>query len=375
MTETVKQAASSTLATAVEVPPKVAISRHGAMVAFTFNRPSALNAFDDEMRRTIADEMPRIARNPDIYVVVLRSSNPKAFCAGGDVRAIVAAAATDMALARAYFAGEYSLDWLLDCFSKPSVSFIDGLCMGSGAGLTLFNTHRVAGEGYKFAMPETAIGLFPDVGVAHVLAKLPWPIGLYLGLTGRAIGRSDGHWLELATHCIAAREFQGIMDKISDCQPIDPILDGLHDPQAPGPLQQDKPMIEDLFAADTLAQILQRLERATGAGADFAKATLADLRKRSPLSLAITDGHIRSARTMDLRETLIQDYRMGVRCLAAQDFREGVRAALIDKDGAPRWQHARVEDITEAELASYFAPLDDGELVLATRSEMQSLRI
>jgi enoyl-CoA hydratase len=375
MTEIVKQAASSILATAAEAAPKVGISRHGAMVALTLNRPTALNAFDDDMRRLIADEIPRIARNPDIYVMVLRSASPKAFCAGGDVRAIVAAAAKDMALAQSYFAGEYSLDWLLDCFSKPSVSFIDGLCMGSGAGLTLFNTHRVAGEGYKFAMPETAIGLFPDVGVAHVLSKLPWPIGLYLGLAGRSVGRDDGHWLGLATHCIAAREFQGIMDKFSDSEPIDPILDDLHEPQSPGPLQQDKVMIEDMFSAATLREILQRLERANGAGAAFAKATLADLRKRSPLSLAITDRHIRSARTMGLRETLIQDYRLGVRCLAGQDFREGVRAALIDKDGAPRWQHARVEDVTEAEIASYFAPVEGGDLVLATRSEMQAVRV
>jgi enoyl-CoA hydratase len=358
--------------------PKVVVSRQGAIVALTLNRPQALNAFDDEMRQVFADEIQRAGRNPDIYAVILKSASPKAFCAGGDVRAIVATAARDMALARSYFAGEYSLNWQLDCFSKPVISFINGICMGSGAGLTLFNTHRVAGEGYKFAMPETAIGLFPDVGVAHPLAHLPWPLGLYLGLTGRVIDRADAHWLGLATHCISAAHFPDIMAKVSDSQPIDPILDGLHETQSGGSLQRDKTMIDDLFSPLSLQDILDGLERASGASAEFARATLSDLRKRSPLALAITDKHIRGARTMDLRETLIQDYRLGTRCLAGSDFKEGVRAALIDKDGAPRWQHANVEAVTEDEVASYFAPLGGplgGEdLSLRLRADMQGTR-
>ncbi|NOT72354.1 MAG: enoyl-CoA hydratase/isomerase family protein [Hyphomicrobium sp.] len=368
MSESVKPAPAA-------AEPKVIVSRHGAVAMLTLNRPQALNAFDDEMRQVFAAEIPKIARNPDVYVVVLNSASPKAFSAGGDVRAIIKAATTDKAAAKAYFAGEYALNWLLDCFSKPTVSLIDGLCMGSGAGLTLYNTHRVAGENYKFAMPETAIGLFPDVGVAHPLARLAWPMGLYLGLTGRAIGRADGHWLGLATHCIAGAKFQSIVDSLGDAQPIDALLDDLHEAQQPGPLQGDALMIEDLFSGATLADIMGRLQRATGASEAFAKATYSDLIKRSPLSLAITDRHIRSCRNLDLRETLIQDYRLGVRCIEGVDFAEGVRAALIDKDGAPKWQHARIEDVTEDEVAAYFAPLGDGDLKLLTRSEMQSARV
>ena len=356
------------------VVPKVDFSRRGAMVVMTLNRPLVLNAFDDGMRRAVADELARSARNPDIYVVALTSANAKAFCAGGDVRAITAMAQRDMALARSFFAGEYSLNWALDCFSKPSVSFIDGICMGSGAGLTLSNTHRVAGEGYKFAMPETAIGLFPDVGVAHMLAKLPWPLGLYLGLTGRAIGRGDAQWLGLATHCIGRAKFADIMGEFADCQPIDPVLDALHEPQPTGPLQNDQALIEALFSAPTIWDIMQGLEKATGAREAFAKAALSDLRKRSPLSLALTDRHIRAVRSMDLRETLIQDYRLGVRCLEGKDFYEGVRAALIDKDGAPRWAHASVEAVTEDEVASYFTPLGNDDLNLPTRVAMQGVK-
>jgi enoyl-CoA hydratase len=356
-------------------PPKVEATRHGAVITITLNRPEALNAFDDEMRQIFAAEIPKIARNPDIYVVVLNSASLKAFSAGGDVRALVKTAAANRALADQYFAGEYRLNWLLECFSKPTVSLINGLCMGSGAGLSCFNTHRVAGEGYKFAMPETAIGLFPDVGVAHVLAKLPWPIGLYLGLTGRIVGQADAHWLGLATHCITAAHHAEIIEQLSQAEPIDPLLDRLHVVPATGPLEGEWAIIADLFSGASLMEILQQLSAAKGASEDFAQAALADLRKRSPISLAITDRHIRSARQLDLRQTLIQDYRLAMRCLDAPDFAEGVRAALIDKDGNPRWQHSAVEDITIDEVARYFEPLTGDDLELATREQMQSARV
>ena len=205
--------------------PEIHVRRQGALVEFALNRPKVLNALNDGMRRVLAQDLPDIARNPDVYVVVLTSTAAKAFCAGGDVKAVLAEARRDIKSAKAFFAAEYSLNWLLECFSKPTVSLADGLCMGSGVGLSVYNTHRVAAENYKFAMPETAIGLFPDVGAAHVLARLPWPLGLYLGLTGRAIDRADAYWLELVTHCIPADHFSGILAALSDAQPIDPLLD------------------------------------------------------------------------------------------------------------------------------------------------------
>ena len=354
---------------------KIEFRRTGALAEFILNRPHALNAFDDDMRRILADEITRIARNADVYIVALTSASAKAFCAGGDVRRHVSEAKTDPAKVKRWFAAEYELNWQLDCFSKPSVSLIDGLCMGSGAGLTCYNTHRVAGEGYKWAMPETAIGLFPDVGVAHVLGRMPWGIGLYLGLTGEAIGRADAHWLKLTTHCISRAQFPRVLTALADCQPVDPLLDGLHERQSEGPLQASAAMIEDLFTGDTLAEIVERLRRASGASADFARQTLGMLNKRSPISLAITDAHIRAARTLDLRQTLIQDYRLAVRCLEGSDFFEGVRAALIDKDHAPKWRPSRLEDVSTAMRDAYFEPLGAGDLALPTRSEMQAARV
>lgn len=355
--------------------PWVLVERHGALSSFVLNRPQSLNAFDDDMRAVIADEIPRIARNPDIYIVSLSSSSPKAFCAGGDVRALAIAAKTDLNGVKARFGREYQLNWLLECFSKPVVSFIDGICMGSGAGLSLYNTHRVAGENYKFAMPETAIGLFPDVGVAHVLAKLPWPVGLYLGLTGRVVDRADALWLGLATHCISSQHFMSVQQSLADAQPVDPLLDRLHQNQEPGPLQKELPFIRDYFSYNSLPEIFAHLERANGASREWARQTLNNLQSRSPMSLAITDRHIRLAGKIELRQTLIQDFRLASRCLDASDFQEGVRAALIDKDGKPLWKPATLAELSETGVESYFEPLGDMDLKLATREEMQAMRV
>jgi enoyl-CoA hydratase len=355
--------------------PKILFERSRALQAFRLTRPRALNAFDDGMCRILREELPRVARNPDIYITALLSSSPRAFCAGGDVLALTDAANGDVETAKTYLRNEYSLNWLLECFSKPMVSLVDGLCMGSGAGLTAYNTHRVAGENYKWAMPEVKIGLFPDVGVVHRLARLPWPIGRYLGLTGRTIERDDAQWLGLVTHCIASSRFDEILTKLADAEPVDPLLDELNEIQDDGALKKDAGLIQDHFSYSTLGEIFQSLAKADASGSEWARETLLDLRKSSPVSLAITDQHIRNARALDIRETLIEDYRLAVRCLEAHDFFEGVRAALRDKDGAPHWRPARFEDITPDIIAAYFAPLDGQDLILPSRTEMQAARV
>lgn len=369
------QQASTTTTQSSTQDAKIIAERTQALRTFVLNRPQALNAFDDEMCGVLSTALPVIARDPDTYIVALVSSSPKAFCAGGDVLALTAEAKRDIESAKAIMRREYALDWLLECFSKPCVSFIDGVCMGSGVGLTAYNTHRVAGETYKWAMPEVKIGLFPDVGVAKVLARLPWPIGLYLGLTGRPIRRDDAHWLGLVTHCIAASEFPGIRAKLADAIPVDPLLDDLHEPQSEGAVQKDLSLIRDHFSQSSLAKIIKSLSEAESSGCEWSRNTLAGLRKSSPISLAITDRHIRNALTLDIRQTLIEDYRLAIRCFEGTDFAEGVRALLRDKDGAPSWSPAQFEDITTDMVEKYFAPLPDGELELPLRSEMQAARV
>lgn len=353
---------------------QIRIVTRGAAATVTLDRPRALNAITVGMRAQLVDALPGFARDPMIYCVVMRSEHPRAFSAGGDVRELTAWSKTDAERARRAFADEYRLNWALDCFTKPTVSLIDGIVMGSGVGMTLYGTHRVAGEGYRFAMPETAIGLFPDVGVAYTFARMPDAIGLYLGLTGRQIGRGDAFHLGLATHCIAAAEFPAIEEALSRAEPVDQVLDARHVDPSPGETLARREVIRRCFSADSVSGIMQRLEAEQGAERDWTAAVRDELLTRSPTSLALTFRHIRSAASRDLRATLEIDYRLACRCLDAHDFAEGVRAMLVDKNGAPRWQPAEIPAVTNAMIDAYFAPLDAGGLNLPTRAEMQSMR-
>jgi enoyl-CoA hydratase len=350
------------------------VTSEGALVLVTLDRPRALNALTRAMRNGFGDVLTRASRDPNTYCVVVQSASPKAFSAGSDVREIVTTARADPGTARLMFAEEYARNWHCECFSKPTISLIDGVVMGGGVGISLYGTHRVAGEGYMFSMPETGIGLFPDVGTCHAFARMPGHIGAYLGLTGRTIGRADAFVLGLVTHCIAALQFDEIKALLSQAEPVDTLLDDRHAAPGEGELAAHHETIAHCFGAGTVEEIISRLRAVSGADKVWALAVASELLGRSPLSLKITLRHIREAVTLDLRETLHRDYRLGCHCLDAADFTEGVRAVLIDKDGAPKWNPARVEDVTPAMVEAYFAPRAEGEPILPTRVDMQAAR-
>lgn len=354
---------------------EILIETRGSCGVVTLNRPRALNALTIAMRRQLAEALPRFAREPQTYCVIMQSASEKAFSAGGDVREIVRLAAQDVGAARQAFKDEYALNWLHECFSKPTISLIDGAVMGSGVGISLFGTHRVAGERYKFAMPETAIGLFPDVGVAWTLSRMPNHIGMYLGLTGRTIGAADAFALGLLTHCIPAARFEEIKAALADTWPVDPLLDERHVDPGPGELADVEAVIAKCFSAPTVEEIIARLQAVEGDEHEWAVGVIADLNARAPLSLKVTHRHIRDARALDLRQTLSIDYRLACRFLEGNDFREGVRAVLIDKDGNPRWNPHTLKDVSTDMVDDYFAPMGAEELVLPTRPEMQAARV
>ncbi|HEU0160491.1 MAG TPA: enoyl-CoA hydratase/isomerase family protein [Hyphomicrobiaceae bacterium] len=351
------------------------IAQQGAAGRITLNRPVRRNALSTAMRAAIAAALPGWVRDPNIYGVVVASAAPGVFCAGGDLRELIDWGRNAKAEARSSLAAEYALNWRLECFTKPTVSLIDGLVVGSGVGLSLYGTHRVAGENYRFAMPETHIGLFPDDGVCHAFARMPDHLGTFLALTGRAIGPADAYPLGLATHVIPAADFGAIAAAMAEAEPVDQVLDSRHQPPRPGELTEGvREVVARCFAADTVEEIIARLQSHGGPRQDWAQAVAGELTRRSPTSLKLTHRHLIQARGLDLRATLVQDYRIAHQCLEGEDLYEGVRAVVIDKDGAPRWRPGRLADVTEALLAPYFAAPVGGDLALASRAEMQALQ-
>ena len=345
-----------------------------ATVIITLDRAAKLNAIDSGMKAALASAIPTIARDPQVYGVILSAAPCRMFSAGGDIREYYELASRDPTLAAAECAREYSLVWLLDCFSKPTLALIDGAIVGTAAGYAQAVTHRIAGAGYRFQMPETAIGFFPDNGVCWLLARLPRNIGIYLGLTGAAVDRADAYRLGLITHCIDARHFDSIVDGVAAADPIDPIVDGLHEEPGPAPIDRVADVIERSFAARTVGEILRRLEEETS-NRDWCDATAATLMARSPLALEVTLEHLRRARHLDLRQTLMVDYRLAVRLVGGNDFFEGVRTRLIAKEGTPRWRPPTLDDVEPAMVARYFDPMPGMEMQLPTRSEMLGARV
>lgn len=355
-----------------EAAADIMIGADHAAAFVTLNRPQALNALTTAMRAAMARAFPRWARDPEIYAVVVSSASERAFCAGGDVREITEWAKNRKADAVKSLAEEYALTWQLECFFKPTVSLIDGVAMGSGVGISLYGTHRVAGERYRFAMPETGIGLFPDDGVSWAFARMPDAIGMYLALTGRPIGRADAYRLGLVTHCIPADRFGEIRAGLAAADTVDPLLDHRHQDPGPGELEALRPAIARCFSDNTVEGIVDRLRSERGASATWAQGVVEDLAARSPTSLKITHRHVQLARNLDLRATLIQDFRLACRCLEGEDLYEGVRALLIDRDRKPRWQPGRLQDVSGAMVEAYFAPLGAKELALPSRAKMQA---
>ena len=344
------------------------VERDRALVKLLLNRPKALNALNGPMKSAFVNALANVAQGPEIYAIAIGSTDARAFCAGGDIREIASTAKQDMSAAKRLLADEYTLNWQFECFDKPSVALMDGMVMGSGAGISQYATHRVAGENYLFAMPETAVGFFPDVGIAKTLADLPDNVGIYLALTGRSIDRNDAYALGLVTHCIAAQSFDEICDGLADAQPIDPLIETRHVPPGSAAIDAHRATIAATFDAPTVEAIIDNLERVgkdIEGSPDWARGVLDDLAQRAPLSLKVSQRHVRECRTKDLRETLITDFRLGCRFLEGQDFYEGVRAVLIDKDNQPRWQPSSLDEAKDNDVAAYFAPMGDDELELA----------
>jgi enoyl-CoA hydratase len=350
------------------------LGRTNAAAVATLHWPDRRNAISQAMQAALSGWFRRSARDPGIYAVSVGSALDGVFSEGGEVLDLAELGRTDLAAARAALASEGSLCWQIECFTKPTVSLIDGIVSGTGVGLTLYGTHRVASEGYRLSTPEAAIGLVPRCGIAHAFARMPDGIGVYLGLTGADVGPADALALRLATHVIPRSEHGAILSLLADADPVDPVLDARHREPEEGPLFKSAARIARYFHAPSLVDVLARLEKPHAEDREWAAETATVLRSRSPLALALTFRAISNAAGLDIRETLIQDFRLASRLIGDPDFQEGVRATRVDADTPPRWQHRRVEDVPHTLVEAYLAPLGEEDLALPSRGEMEAAR-
>uniref|UniRef100_L7MAZ4 3-hydroxyisobutyryl-CoA hydrolase, mitochondrial n=1 Tax=Rhipicephalus pulchellus TaxID=72859 RepID=L7MAZ4_RHIPC len=351
----------------------VLLEKVGNKGVITLNRPKALNALSLEMVRQIYPVLKKWDTDPEMKMVIIKAApGSKAFCAGGDVKAIALTQGKESELRDAFFREEYRLNNLIASLTVPYVALVDGVTMGGGVGLSVHGTFRVATERTVFAMPETAIGFFPDVGGSYVLPRLPGKLGLYLGLTGQRMIGWDVLKGRIATHFSSSQRMEHIegdlmrltSPNISD---IDKILIK-HQDQCEADFRKEfilkKYMgrINAAFDAPSVEKIIENLKKDNS---DWAKEQLTTLSKMSPLSLKITFKLLEEGIRLTLQDALKMEFRLSQRFMQDSDFYEGVKSVLIDRTGNPKWNPATLEEVTDEKVNSYFEPLpSDKELRL-----------
>jgi enoyl-CoA hydratase len=348
-------------------PDEILLDRRGSLAILTINRPQALNALTLDNYRQFDAALSAWEADSSVHAVVVRGAGDRAFCSGGDVRAIYEAGrgiAGDPDLPAVFFREEYRLIRRIHRFPRPYIAIIDGITMGGGAGISVNGAYRVATERTLFAMPETGIGLFPDVGATRFLNRCPGRVGCYLGLTGGRLGAADALYCGFATHFVNRESIEALLAGLSDEHDVRICLGRFSAASAPAPLAELQPAIDRCFVGDTVEEILEALAaEASGGGryAQWAKETRTALLTKSPTSLKITLRQLTLGRDFDLDAALVLEYRLTQHFMAAHDFYEGVRAMLVDRDRQPHWRPAALAEVTETIVDAHFAPLGDRE--------------
>jgi enoyl-CoA hydratase len=336
------------------------VAVEGAVGRIRLNRPKALHALTTAMCAGVLDALEAWRGDAAVRCVVIDHAEGRGFCAGGDIRMLADSGAGDGAEARAFFHTEYRMNHRLFTYAKDSVAFMDGITMGGGVGISQPCRYRVATEQTKLAMPETGIGLFPDVGGGWYLSRLPGRIGQYLALTGHQLDGAECLALGLATHFVPAEKVEEAKAAIA-ARPDDvaTALDGLSADPGAAAILANRADIDRLFASDRLEEVFAALAADDG---DFARTTLATLKTKSPQTMKVSLKLLLDGRTMPtFEDEMRQEYAVGSRVVQRHDFLEGVRAVIVDKDNAPRWNPATPEGVSDHVIDQIFAPLPDDE--------------
>jgi len=345
-----------------ETEPHILFEKKDALGLVTLNRPKALNALTHGMCIGMLKTLGKWARDDSISAVAIRGAGARAFCAGGDIRSMAESSRDGTAAAAKFLHDEYQLNALIGGYPKPYLALTHGVVMGGGAGVSVHGRYRLADEDLAFAMPETGIGFVPDIGSSFFLSRCPGETGMYLGLTGIRIGLGDALALGLVTHHVAQSDHAALIESLAKGAPAADAIAAVARAAPPVFMAGYRARIDAIFAASSVEAVLERLDRD---GSEFAAQTARLIRTRAPTSLKLAFRLLREGKTLSLRECLKMEYRVGSRRVMSADFREGVRAVLVDKDGAPHWSPAELAAVKEAEIAGYFASLGGKELPLA----------
>lgn len=340
--------------------PEVITRIEGGVGRITLNRPKAIHALNRTMCEAMTAALLDWRADDAVKSVLIDHAGERGFCAGGDIRMIAESGAGDASEAKGFFDTEYKLNHLLFDYPKPVTALVDGIVMGGGVGISEPAEVRIATERTTYAMPETGIGLFPDVGGGWFLPRLPGQTGVWLALTGARLKAADTVFLGIHTHYLpsdALEAFRAILST-DPAHPAD-IADGLEDDAGEPTIEPHLEAIERLFAFDTVEEIFAALQ---ADGSEWALAQLAILKTKSPQSLKVSLRQIRTGGALDsFADNMAMEYALGGRVVRTHDFQEGVRAVIVDKDNAPKWSPATVEGVTDAMVDALFAPLPAGE--------------
>lgn len=349
--------------------PDILFEKRGHAGLITLNRPRALNALTLSMVRAMHPQLSEWARDPGIAHIVIRAAGEKAFCAGGDIRQLHDWGRAGDPRILDFYREEYRLNTFIKRYPKPYVALIDGIVMGGGVGVSVHGGLRAAGGRTVFAMPETGIGLFPDVGGTYFLPRLPGALGTWLALTGARLKQADMAWCGIATHAVPSARFEELTDALGQQADAAATIQRFAEaPDEPSSLPALMPAIDRSFSADTVPEVLERLEAEGGADGEWARKQADTIRAKSPTSLAISMRQMREGAAMDFEECMRTEFRIVSRVVARHEFFEGVRAVIIDKDNDPEWKPASLDELSEAEIDAYFAPLEE-ELDLSRLAE------
>lgn len=340
---------------------EVVFSQTGGTGLITLNRPEALNALTLGMCHALEARLREWRQDPSIGAVVITGAG-RAFCAGGDIRALYDKGLAKDAYPYHFYRDEYRLNTLIKDYNKPYIALLNGIVMGGGVGVSVHGSHRIVSENLRFAMPETGIGLFPDVGGSYFLSRCPGELGVFLALTGTRISAADALYCGIATHYVPAASFPALQSALANVRNVEDAIRKYAEPPPGEPeLAQHRARIDRIFAHDRLESIIAALEKE---GDEWAAQTRATILGKSPVSSKVALRQLREGAKLDFHACMKMEYRLASRFIEGREFYEGVRATVIDKDGAPKWPSGDISNVSAKDVDAYFAPLGPDELAL-----------